>query len=312
MSELPEDLQAAVQHAFPDQPVADVRLLKGGLSGATIYAANAGGRDVVVRRGHQPLAAREIGCMRIAAAQGVAPELFYSDDTAGISVMAYVQHDRQERGPDFTARVASTLRKLHAGPAFPLESTGLRTVQWVDELIQQSFGQGLPAELLATVTEVAGKLAPWAAIAPCHVDLNPANILETPDRVYFVDWEIAGQGDPFLDLGELGVFAFPTPEARAALLSAYLEREPNEQERHRAILTRVLALGLYTGSFTMITAHMTGSPRLTAEALPMDEMRAALANRAQGFSPAMVAASLYAEMQRELASDAARAALSAI
>ena len=40
---------------------------------------------------------------------------------------------------------------------------------------------------------------------PCHNDLLPANFLLTDGRVRIVDWEYAGMGDRFFDLGNLAV-----------------------------------------------------------------------------------------------------------
>jgi hypothetical protein len=152
-------------------------------------------------------------------------------------------------------------------------------------------------------------------VAPCHCDLNPGNILEAPDRVYFVDWENACACDPFLDLGQLGVFAYPGVEDRYALLAAYLERAPSEEERARAIVGRVMALGYYAAAFTRLTAPVAAarptspvaaeplpgvrptSPR--AEALAMPALLELLATRGRDAAPGVVAASLLEEMRRE-------------
>ena len=46
---------------------------------------------------------------------------------------------------------------------------------------------------------------PEHAPVPCHNDLLPANFLRGEDRIVIVDWEYAGMGDRFFDLGNLAV-----------------------------------------------------------------------------------------------------------
>ncbi len=39
------------------------------------------------------------------------------------------------------------------------------------------------------------------ALRPCHNDLLNANFIDDGKRIRIVDWEYAGMGDPFFDLG---------------------------------------------------------------------------------------------------------------
>ena len=55
--------------------------------------------------------------------------------------------------------------------------------------------------------------------ATCHNDLLNANFLLDGDHVWIVDYEYAGMGDPFFDLGNLAVNNGLTPEAQETLLS---------------------------------------------------------------------------------------------
>ena len=46
---------------------------------------------------------------------------------------------------------------------------------------------------------------PEHAPVPCHNDLLTANFLHDGERVRIVDWEYAGMGDRYFDLGNLSV-----------------------------------------------------------------------------------------------------------
>jgi aminoglycoside phosphotransferase (APT) family kinase protein len=133
----------------------------------------------------------------------------------------------------------------------------------------------------------------------------------TPERVYLVDWDTAQQGDPFLDLAQLGVFAFPAPAQRDALLEAYLGRPATAQERGRAIVARALVLGIYAAAFFLVHARLTRAPS-RAKGVPLPELFAQFAVARERVEPGLVAASLFAEMHRMTATRAFEVAVAAL
>ncbi|HXU85573.1 MAG TPA: phosphotransferase, partial [Verrucomicrobiae bacterium] len=56
---------------------------------------------------------------------------------------------------------------------------------------------------------------------PCHNDLLNANFIDDGTRIRIVDWEYAGMGDPFFDLGNFSVNHGLTPDEDAVVLRAY-------------------------------------------------------------------------------------------
>ena len=42
-------------------------------------------------------------------------------------------------------------------------------------------------------------------LRPCHNDLLNANFIDDGRRIRIVDWEYAGMGDPFFDLGNFSI-----------------------------------------------------------------------------------------------------------
>ena len=55
-------------------------------------------------------------------------------------------------------------------------------------------------------------------LRPCHNDLLNANFIDDGTRIRIVDWEYAGMGDPFFDLGNFTVNHELTPDEDAELL----------------------------------------------------------------------------------------------
>ena len=71
-------------------------------------------------------------------------------------------------------------------------------------------------------TRAADREAPGdAPIRPCHNDLLSANFIVDGDRLWIVDWEYAGMGDPFFDLGNFAVNHELDADGEQTLLDAY-------------------------------------------------------------------------------------------
>ena len=52
-------------------------------------------------------------------------------------------------------------------------------------------------------------------LRPCHNDLLNANFIDDGARIRIVDWEYAGMGDPFFDLGNFSINHELTPDEDA-------------------------------------------------------------------------------------------------
>ena len=61
---------------------------------------------------------------------------------------------------------------------------------------------------------------------PCHNDLLAGNLLLDGEQLCIVDWEYAGMGDRYFDLGNLAVNNGLDDDARGRLLEAYFGEPP--------------------------------------------------------------------------------------
>ncbi|HEY4014886.1 MAG TPA: phosphotransferase [Polyangiaceae bacterium] len=311
---VPPEIMAALREGFDGRLIEGLAPLGGGLSRSPIFTFSVDGADYVVRKSDPERTPHAIGCTRIASARGIAPRLVHAVERTGVSIserVAGTQLAGTGGDPRIPARVAITLRRLHDGPAFPVRETGVELLRTIDQGCAAA-GRSLPADLFRAVEDAFACTQAYVHAAPCHRDLNPNNILLTPDRVVFIDWDTAAAGDPFLDVAQLGVFAFPSPEQREAFLSAYLGRAATDEEQARAIVARVMALAFYAAAFERVTALTGGRPH--AEGMPLGQLFATLATSRERTDPALIAASLLLEVRRERSSTAfagARARLSA-
>lgn len=143
------------------------------------------------------------------------------------------------RGQDMLAEVARGLRTFHdSGLELPTEFQVYDVVRDYAEVARSRGGQ-LPVQFDAAL-ERAGEIVEAVAshpdhrTSPNHNDLLAANFLRSPDGVVIVDWEYAGMGDPFFDLGNFAVNNELGDEDAARLLEAYFG-EPATPRRAAAL-----------------------------------------------------------------------------
>ena len=147
------------------------------------------------------------------------------------------------RTPARLRAVGDTLRRIHDGPAIPGLFVPLRIVE-AYRALALSRGVTIPPEYalassIARRIELAFLTAP-VELRPCHNDLLNANFIDDGSRVRIVDWEYAGMGDPFFDLGNFSINHELEADADAELLRAYAG-EVRSSELARITLMRVVS-----------------------------------------------------------------------
>jgi len=170
----------------------------------------------------------ELAATVMAAGVGVGPEVVAFVRPEGYLVTRFIEGGPIEvaamRRPERLAGVAAALRRVHDGPAIPGLFVPFRIVEAYRALALER-GVRIPPEYdlalaAARRIELAFLSAPLE-LRPCHNDLLNANFIDDGSRVRIVDWEYAGMGDPFFDLGNFAVNHELEPEQEAALLEAY-------------------------------------------------------------------------------------------
>ena len=161
----------------------------------------------------------EHAASRVAAELGLAPQVVAFVEPEGYLVTRYVEG---EVGKVDVAQVGVALRKLHDGPAIPSRFDSFRVVE-AYRAIADERGVGSPpgyehAAELAHRIEQRRRDAP---LCPCHNDLLNANFIHDGARLWLVDWEYAGMGDPLFDLGNFAVNHELDADGERILLEGY-------------------------------------------------------------------------------------------
>jgi thiamine kinase-like enzyme len=222
--------------------------LEGGITNRN-FRVNFGGTDYVVRlpgkdtnllgidREAERLATKK------AAELGLGPKVGAMLDHPPALVTCFVQSRdvtaAELREPGCIEVVARALRGFHeSGLELP---TDFYVSQIADEYAEVSQGRGgtLPGafkgarESARKVVKAVRKNGEHQPV-PCHNDLLTANFLNDGEQIVIVDWEYAGMGDRFFDLGNFAVNNELGDEDEDRLLAAYFG-EPATPRRQAAL-----------------------------------------------------------------------------
>jgi thiamine kinase-like enzyme len=182
-----------------------------------------------------------------AAGVGIGPEVTAFIRPEGYLVTRFIVGEpvslEQVHEPATLRRVADSIRRIHGGPAIPGLFVPLRIVEAYLALAT-SRGVERPAaweQAYAVGHRIERALldAP-IEMRPCHNDLLNANFIDDGERIRIVDWEYAGMGDPFFDLGNFSVNHDLTPDEDGVLLEAY-EGEVQQGRLARLALMRIVS-----------------------------------------------------------------------
>jgi thiamine kinase-like enzyme len=169
----------------------------------------------------------ELHNTRAAAATGVGPTVIDHDPASGALVLEWIDGRTMSNEafaePGMPARIAASLRRLHAGTRFRDDFNMFRLSEYylrvVDERsirIPDGYRDALPK---VGLIEAALAARPLATV-PCHNDLLAENYLDDGTQLWIIDYEYSGNNDPTFELGntaqELGFDAARQEELCAA------------------------------------------------------------------------------------------------
>jgi thiamine kinase-like enzyme len=216
----PEQL---AERVWPGQDVS-IEPLGGGITNRN-FRVEAVGQKFVLRIGGKDTEllgidrAAEHAASCVAAGLGLGPEVVAFVEPEGYLVTRYVDG---EVGKVDLDRVGVALRRLHDGPALPARFDSFRVVEAYRATARER-GIAVPSAY-ARAKEIADQIErrrSGTTFRPCHNDLLSANFIDDGSRLWLVDWEYAGMGDPFFDLGNFAANNELGEDGENALLAAY-------------------------------------------------------------------------------------------
>ncbi len=247
---------------------ATVTPIAAGMSGAGVYRVDHGDRAYVLKIASpdQPVELwREQRRIREeAAAAGVAPRILHVDELRRAVVSEFVA----DRGfPMFyrnptthsaaLTMLATTIRRVHT-LSRPTAKTIALPTYFHDAWATLQTDSGVPEFARQFIEELLVSAPPASDRDPVlsHNDVNPSNVVFDGARMLLVDWDTAGENDPFYDLATVALFMRMDRETCRALLAAYDDRPVDDVPARLTYYRRYIAA--FAGAMMLSLARRAG------------------------------------------------------
>ena len=170
----------------------------------------------------------ERDCQAAASQAGISPEVVHFED--GILVSRFVEaktlQDENLHDAAMLRRFADSLRQLHnqrdrltGEMLFFCPFQTVRTYTATARNIQATLPDDIE-ELLDDSRRLSNHISDYQPTL-CHNDLLAANIMDDGKKLWLVDWEYAGIGNPLFDLASIAANCRLNDEREAELIEAY-------------------------------------------------------------------------------------------
>jgi thiamine kinase-like enzyme len=190
----------------------------------------------------------EYECSRLASEVGVAPEPIAFLAPEGYILARFISGKpmpAEEIGTqENITRVVASMKLYHSINKFPGFFSPFRVAEEYTK-IAHNFKVKLPDNIdwildKASEIEKAMYAHETLTLRPCNNDLLNGNFIDDGTRIRILDWEYAGMGDIFFDLGNFGIQHEFNDEQDEILLKAYFG-QPNDSQRAHQKLMKIMS-----------------------------------------------------------------------
>jgi thiamine kinase-like enzyme len=234
---------------FVDAKSLEVTELTGGITNKN-YKITVDGESFVLRMGGNETKylginrKTEYECSRLAAQIGMAPEPIAFIEPEGFIVARFISGKGipvEEIGTEENiTHVVKSMKAYHALDFFPGSFSPFRVAEEYKNTAL-SFNVKLPDKMewyLEKSREIENAMYAHEPLTlhPCHNDLLNANFIDDGNRIRILDWEYAGMGDIFFDLGNFAIQNELNHEQDELLLKIYFDNPTDSQRAHLKLM----------------------------------------------------------------------------
>ena len=186
----------------------------------------------------------EYECSRLAAQIGIAPEPTAFLEPEGYIVARFISGKgipAEEIGTEENIkRVVESMKAYHALDFFPGSFSPFRVAEEY-ATTARSFNVKLPDKMdwyLEKSSEIERAMYRRESLTlrPCHNDLLNGNFIDDGNRIRILDWEYAGMGDIFFDLGNFAIQHEFNDEQDEILMKVYFGNPTDSQRAHQKLM----------------------------------------------------------------------------
>lgn len=184
----------------------------------------------------------QIQCLKTANELGLGPACLYANAHNGVLITEYIQPREVIVTKPWLSEIAFSLQMLHSHTSFPEAHQPLFDyMKMLSTSLRKRELSPLLISYLDTIDRLKATLIPHLKLTSCHNDLNFTNLLYNGEKTYFIDWEAAGQEDPFFDIATICNEFITNDEDMAHFLSQYFNGEPSVYQQAKVLAMRQIS-----------------------------------------------------------------------
>ncbi|WP_029608894.1 phosphotransferase [Mycoplasma simbae] len=140
--------------------------------------------------------------------------------------------------------IAQQVRQIHqSNLKFPPSNHAARVKQYRRQMKELSRTVPVLEKFFRPINQTLAKMD---KSTPLHNDLWPFNMIQTSEKIYFVDWEYATMGDKHFELAYIIEASGMDSECEQAFLQAYGSYSPLYLLRHKILVNYLVILWVHT------------------------------------------------------------------
>ncbi len=206
----------------------------------------------------------ELNCSIEAGKTGVAPEVVYFIKPENVSVFRFINGKtlttEEIAGSDeLIKRIVGSIKIIHEKAKFKKRFDPFETIRkYMNEYIEK-YNAPLPNDIewMLKVSSQIEKamLRNKPPDVACHNDYLSENFMDDGKKIWIIDWEYGGYGDPYFDLGDFAVEHPFSREQEELIIKEYCG-EMNFEKLSRMLLYKIVS-DLWWGLWAMIQSKVS-------------------------------------------------------
>lgn len=213
----------------------------------------------------------EINTLKLAATAGLSPKVAWHDETGGVACDFVNQPSLEwtvcHQDKDVT-RIAHALARAHTLPISEHQYSVFDVIEHYLKMIEHHGKNNISIRIEYEYLHALFKrLVRPAMLLPkvlCHNDLNPKNVLMDDEKLWLIDWEYSGTGDPLFDLAVVAKSHNLDDKQIVLLISSYQPDLPMK-ETLEAVADYVKAYGLREMAWLLLKHLITPEDTISLE-----------------------------------------------
>ena len=206
----------------------------------------------------------------------VAPNTHYISFDKKIIIIEYINDSgssilQVNLGEELLNELAESLRSVHQALPVTLSEEIQNSINMTDDIsyvleISNKYSCFDSYSILFAEIQKISSLIQKSCF--CHNDLHTSNILYDGNHINFIDWELSGTNDPFLDLSIITAFLRLNDEQELFFLTSYFTRKPSDYDIAKNFIFKQLNLMKYSISFLAKITDIEGIATLDMSNCP--------------------------------------------